>query len=292
MEKKIDISVVLASYNEESNLDRCLKSVANWAQEIVIVDGGSTDGTLAIATKYHVRIIKTDNPPIFHINKQKALNAAKSKWILQLDADEVVTPELAQEIRAIVTMSDKEIDERPIEQNLLKLFKRHQALIEERDGKIGSATGSYTAFFVPRRNFFLGHPLKYSGTYPDGVIRLVQKDKARFPAKSVHEQIEIEGRVGWLYHDLLHFSNQTLAKYFYAADKYTNLLAKDLKSSGNNKLLLFIEYVCIKPPLTFLSLFFRYKGILDGWYGFLFDLFSAEHFPVAYFKYLKLTKHT
>lgn len=285
MEKKLDLSIALATYNEGENLERCLASVDGWAREIVVVDGGSTDKTLEIAKKYHAKIIRTDNPSIFHLNKQKALEACTSEWILQLDADEMVTSGLACEIRDVLSMSDTEINDRRVDPAKARLFERHQEIVERRDGRIGTSEGSFTAFFLPRRNFFLGHAMIYSGTYPDGVIRLVQKGKARFPAKSVHEQIQIVGKVGWLHHDLLHFSNPTLKKYFSGADKYTSLLAKDLKTSNRNGLILFFDYIWWKPLITFWSLFLRHKGFLDGWYGFLFDLLSAVHYPTAYLKY-------
>jgi len=150
MEKKVSISVALATYNEEDNLDRCLSSVTGWAMEIVIVDGGSTDRTLEIARKYKAKVIKTNNPPIFHINKQKALDACTSGWILQLDADEMVTPDLAMEIQDIIEMSDPEIAGRQIDPDKSRLFRRHQELVEKRDGEIGTEDGSYTAFFIPR----------------------------------------------------------------------------------------------------------------------------------------------
>ena len=93
------ISVALAVYNEEDNLSNCLNSIKDLADEIVIVDGGSTDKTLDIAKKFNAKIIRTGNPQIFHVNKNKAIDAASSDWILQLDADEVVSEELSSEIK-------------------------------------------------------------------------------------------------------------------------------------------------------------------------------------------------
>src|SRR5580704_9492166 len=104
------LSVVLAVFNEEKNLADCLNSVKDIAQEIVIVDGSSTDQTVAIAKKFGARILVTDNPPIFHINKQKAIDMAKNEWILQLDADERVSPDLAKEIITVISLNDDEIE--------------------------------------------------------------------------------------------------------------------------------------------------------------------------------------
>lgn len=282
------ISVALATYNEQVNLGRCLTSVVSWANEIVIVDGGSTDQTIEIAKQYGASVISTDNPGIFHINKQKAVDACRNLWILQLDADEEVSKELADEIGQIVVMSADEVQKRIIDPHKKHLFERHQRIIEDRDGAIGSTHGEFCAFYIPRLNYFLGHPLRYAGTYPDGVIRLFRKDKAWFPEKSVHEQIHVDGRVGWLSNDLNHYSNPTLKKYLSGANSYTSLFANSLKekhiglSVGN-----VLYYNLYKPVFIFFNLFIRHKGILDGFYGFLFSLFSALHYPVAYYKYLK-----
>src|SRR5664279_967941 len=107
---KNDISVILATFNEEKNLADCLDSVRDIAREIIIVDGSSTDKTVEIAKAYHAKVLVTDNPPIFHINKQKALEMATCEWILQLDADERVSNELAAEIKQIIQMSEEELE--------------------------------------------------------------------------------------------------------------------------------------------------------------------------------------
>src|SRR5947209_7174874 len=104
------LSVILATFNEEKNLTDCLSSIKDFADEIVIVDGSSTDKTLEIAKKFGAKVLVTDNPPIFHINKQKALDMATGEWILQLDADERVSKELREEIKKIIAMTDQEIE--------------------------------------------------------------------------------------------------------------------------------------------------------------------------------------
>lgn len=284
----MNLSVAVATYNEEKNIVACLEAVKGLADEIVVVDGGSTDQTVVLAKQNGARVIVASNPSIFHINKQKAIDECRGKWILQLDADEVVTPQLAKEIKLIIVMTDKEIADRVVNPKLKELFNRHQSIIEKRDGKIGDDTGSFTAFFVARKNYFLGKILTYAGTYPDGVIRLIKNGFAKFPAKSVHEQIQIKGHVDWLYHDLLHYSNPTLSKYFSGADKYTSLLANELKNQKKNWLTGFLQYFLIKPFITFINLYLRHKGLLDGWYGFLFCFFSSLHYPVAFVKYVSL----
>ncbi|BCX14756.1 MAG: beta 1,4 glucosyltransferase [Patescibacteria group bacterium] len=280
------LSVVLATYNEENNLGRCLGAVKEIADEIVVVDGSSTDKTVEIAKKYKARVLVVDNPPIFHINKQKALDMARYPWILQLDADEVVSKELAEEVRKIIKMSDEEIDN--YQKNLPErdLFLRHQSLLEKRDGKFGNK-GEYAGFFIPRRNYFLGKFLRFGGVYPDGVIRLVKKGKAYFPCKSVHEQIVIDGRVGWLANPLLHYDSPTFKRYLERNSRYIDLIVKDLKDKKVGKNLFeFLNYFFFKPVWWFFLTQIRHKGILDGWQGVVFSFFSALRFPRAYFRYL------
>ncbi len=273
------LSVVLATRNEEENIGRCLDSVEDFADEIIVVDEHSTDKTVEIAKKHGAEVFLEPHHAIFHITKQKALEKATGEWILQLDADEVVTPELAKEIVSTINGSPPKINN--------ALFIRHQKLIEERDGKIGKPTGEVVGYFVARRNMFLGKPLIHAGVYPDGVIRLVKNGKARFPQKSVHEQIQLDGEVAWLSGDLLHYDSPTLKRYLSRMNRYTDLHAEELKSAKVPKnILYFLLYVKFKPLYTFCNLYFRHLGFLDGVNGFLWSFFSAAHFPVAYFKYL------
>ena len=282
------LSVVLAVRNEEENIGRCLDSINNIADEIVVVDEYSTDKTVEIAKKYSAKVFLEPHHDIFHITKQKALEKATGEWMLQLDADEVVTLSLAEEIKKIIDMPNDEIRARKLEHaEKWNLFKRHQALIEARDGKIGRDTGEIVGFFIPRINIFLGRPLVHAGAYPDGVIRLVKNGKARFPQKSVHEQIQLDGEVSWLENDLEHYDSPTLKRYLTRLNRYTDLKARELArekvSKGIIPLLLFTVYYPLK---TFCNLYFRHLGFLDGANGFLWSFFSASHFPIAYIKYL------
>lgn len=285
-----NLSVVLATFNEENNLTQCLESVKDLADEIVIVDGSSTDKTVEIAGNFGAKVLVKDNPPIFHINKQKALDLASCDWILQLDADERVSQELKKEIKKVISLQEKEME---IYQNNLpdkKLFLRHQKLIEKRDGAIGSE-GQYVAFFMPRLNYFLGRYLRHGGVYPDGVIRLFKKGKAHFPCIDVHEQIKVNGRVGWLQNSLYHKDSPTFSRYLQRNNRYTDLLARQMKDENiavNS--LNSINYLFLKPIWWLLLTQIRHKGILDGYQGFIFSLFSALRFPRAYIKYLK-NKH-
>lgn len=282
------LSVVLAVYNEENNLEECLNSVKKIASEIVIVDGGSKDHTLDIAKKFNAKILKTTNPPIFHINKQIALDLATNEWILQLDADERVSPPLSKEIELVLRLNNEEIDQYQKNLKKIKLFLEHEKLLKARDGNIGKETKEYCAFFIPRLNYFLGRFLKYGGVYPDGVIRLVKKGKAYFPCKSVHEQIIVDGKVGWLENDLLHIADPTFKRYLERNSRYINLIKDELiRKQVKKNLFEGINYFLIKPSIWFFMTLIRHKGILDGIPGIIFSLFSSLRFPRAYFRYLK-----
>lgn len=287
MVKNDKLSVVLATRNEEENIGRCLASVKQIADEIIVVDENSTDNTREIAQKLGAKVYVEPHHEIFHITKQKALEKARGEWILQLDADEAVTPGLANEIKEVVQMTNDKLLQKKIENpRKRKLFIKHQALIESRDGQIGKDTGEIVGFFIARENMFLGKPLIHAGVYPDGVIRLVKNGKARFPQKSVHEQMELDGEVAWLENDLLHYDSPTLKRYLARLNRYTDLQAGDLRKKKESKnILSFCSYVFCKPAYTFLNLYFRHLGFLDGVQGFLWSFFSATHFPISYFKY-------
>jgi glycosyltransferase involved in cell wall biosynthesis len=285
------LSVALATYNEEENIGRCLKAVKDLADEIVVVDGGSTDKTVKIAKRFGARVIITDNPRIFHINKQKALDACQGEWILQLDADEVVTRELAQEIKEALRLSQKKLTARKISPEKSRLFQKHQQLVEKRDGKAGQDKGEIVAFWLPRKNFFMGKYLIHGGVYPDGVIRLIKNGKAKFPCKSVHEQIEIRGRTSWLESSLIHYDSPTFTRYWSRADRYTNLTAERLKKERVEvDFINHLKYFFLKPSQIFVSLYFSHKGFLDGFPGFVWALFSGFHYPIAYIKLWELER--
>jgi glycosyltransferase involved in cell wall biosynthesis len=253
--KNINLSVAIAVYNEEENIDACLAPVSLFADEIVVVDGGSTDKTVKKVRKYTSKIIRTDNPAIFHINKQKALDACRGKWILQLDADERVPNSLRNEIIRAVLKKDNDVH----------------------------------GYFIPRKNYFWGHFMKKGGQYPDYVMRLVRRGYARFPCKSVHEQMAVDGKVEYLTHSLEHISYKTKVDYWKKSDAYTSLTANELKSQRVLKnVLSWMLYSVVKPFKTFVTLYIRHKGFLDGLAGLQFAYWSALHHKIAYGKYMKL----
>lgn len=245
------ISIALATYNEEKNLKDCLESIKDLAWEIVIADGGSKDGTLEIAREFDAKIIRTNNPALFHINKNKAIDAALGDWILQLDADEVVTKELMQEIKEVTS---KKTD--------------------------------INGYWIPRKNFFLSRFLTKGGQFPDYTLRLYRRGKGRLPAKDVHEQAVVEGRAGYLRNALLHLRDKDFSIYMARFNRYTDLLASRLKEAGaETSFFSFINYIVVKPLFWFFKAYLLHRGYVDGFPGFVFALFSSLRFPVAYIKF-------
>jgi glycosyltransferase involved in cell wall biosynthesis len=291
MTRNIKLSVVLATRNEEKNIGDCLASVKGIADEIIVFDEESIDRTREIARSYGAAVFKVKHEAIFHITKEKALERASGEWVLQLDADERVSSALSKEILEVLDMPYGEIlARRPKNKHNWDLFQRHQNLIEARDGSFGKKTGQVAAFFIPRINYFLGRPLIHAGVYPDGVIRLMRNGFAHFPAKSVHEQIQIEGEVAWLFNPLEHHDSPTLFRYLERLNRYTDLKANEFALSKTPKsfINLFL-FSFIKPFNIFLNLYILHKGFLDRGSGFLWSFFSASHYPIAYFKHWSKT---
>jgi glycosyltransferase involved in cell wall biosynthesis len=260
-EKKL--SVVLAVYNEEKNITRCLEAVKDIADEIIVVDGESTDQTVELAKKVSskVRIISTTNKLNFHINKQMAMDAARGDLVLQLDADEVVDAHLAKFIQKTVVQIES-----------------------------GSAAQLPAAWWVKRKNWFMGRFLKKGGQYPDPAIRLYQKGKARLPQKDVHEWMTVDGEVGWAEGDLLHYGNANFAEYLRRFNTYTSFTAQQLYDQKLPiNLFNSYRYLLWRPFATFFSIYFRHAGFLtDGVAGCVFALFSGLHHFVAYLKLWEL----
>jgi hypothetical protein len=130
--------------------------------------------------------------------------------------------------------------------------------------------------------------MRYGGVYPDGVIRLIRKGKAYLPCKDVHEQMVVEGRVGWLQNDLYHIDSPSFGRYLQRNKRYVDLLAKDLKKSKQNTAVVApLKYMAVLPFWWFVLTYIRHKGFKDGFPGFVFSFFSALRFPRAYLKSLQ-----
>lgn len=251
MKKKVLLSVVLATRNEAGVLDKCLASIKDIADEIVIVDEHSSDDTTKIARSYNAKVISVDHNDNFHVTKNIAIDAAQGDWILQLDADEVVSPELASEIKKIISSDTK-----------------------------------FNGFWIKRRNWFLNRFLTKGGQYPDPTIRLYKRGMGRLPALDVHEQAKVIGPIGHLNCDLLHYRDTSFEKYLDGFNRYSSFISNqmaDKKLSIN--LIQAINHLAIKPFSIFFKIYFRHLGLVDGLAGFVFALFSGLIHAVAYIKY-------
>lgn len=248
------ISLVTSTFNEEKNISSCLDSAKDLVDEIVLVDGSSQDKTVEIAKKYGAKIKITDNPPIFLINRQKAIDMATGDWLLNLDADEHATPELLKEIRDVVDKNDQ-----------------------------------INGYFIPRKNWFFGRFLMKGGQYPDYQLRLYRRGKVHFELKDVHEQAIVEGEKKNLKNAMLHYPYKDFSSYLLKWRRYNVVFATQIKEEFSKKSFLEklfggLDYLLIKPTWWFFWTQIRHKGIYDLWSGIVFSLFSALRFPASYLK--------
>ena len=249
--KNPKISAALTTFNEEKNIVDCIISLKTFADEIIVVDGTSSDRTAELAKREGARVIMTANKPMFHINKNMAFKNCQSEWIFYIDADERVSRELARELKDVIERNPPE-----------------------------------NGFWVNRKNWFLGGFLTKGGAYPDPVIRFFRRGTGVLPEKSVHEQVKIEGKVGHLKNDLLHLADPTFERYLKRADRYTDLTARELRKKNPGRgIWPIFYYMVLKPVLTFINIYFRHKGYVDGFRGFVWALFSSAHHFYAYVKY-------
>lgn len=249
--KNILLSVAIATYNEEKNIVDCLGSVDGLADEVVVVDGNSNDNTADLATRTGARVVETKNQKMFHINKNLAIDNCRGKWILLLDADERISAGLKKEIKEVI-----------------------------------KSKPAQNGFWVKRKNWFLGDFLTKGGAYPDPVIRLFKKGKGHLPERSVHEQVKIDGLVGYLENEIVHIADPDFSRYLQRANRYTDLTAAELsaKKIGKNPTNT-ILFMIIKPLITFFDIYIRHAGFKDGFRGFAWAIFSASHHFLAYSKY-------
>jgi len=256
MSQKITLTLAIPTFNEEKNIRIPLDCAYDLVDEVLIVDGGSTDKTVEIAKSYgpKVRILSVDNPPNFLLNKQRAIAHAKGDWILQLDADERLSKELKLEIGS------------------LKLELSNPQ----------SQTSNISGYWIPRKNWFLGRYLMKGGVYPDTVLRLYKREKAHFALVHVHEHVIVNGETKWTTHAIEHIADPTFARYIERWHRYNSFDAQQLVKKGEKPCL--PCYLVGKPILTFLSIYLRHKGFMDGWPGLVWAFFSSARYWEIYFK--------
>jgi len=246
------LSAVIITLNEEANLPRCLESV-KWADEIVVVDSESTDRTIDIAREYRA-VIHRPEWRGFGPAKREGVDKAAGEWILSIDADEEVTPELADEIsEALNSGSD------------------------------------ISGYYVPRRTQFLGRWIYHCGWYPDPVLRLFRKADGNFDDSPVHEQVVVKGKTGRLKRDLLHYSYPTLDSYFDKFNRYTGMAARKAFDQGRRA---GVWDITVRPLACFVKHYFLKRGFLDGLEGLIISVLSACHVLTKYAKLRDLARRS
>ena len=228
------LSVTIITKNEEKRIAKCLESVS-FADEILVVDSGSTDRTVEIAKQYGARVI--EQPWLgYGRQKQFAVDQAEHDWVLCLDADEWLSPELSFAIQK--ELSSLEFD----------------------------------AYAFPRCNRFMGRWLRYGEGYPDWSTRFFNKKKARWSTDEVHETVNVSGEAGKIYADLMHESEDGLASYLAKQDCYIRIQARHIK--GNR--ISFGLRLALSPVFRFIKFYFFRKGFLDGYPGLIHILVGCR----------------
>jgi glycosyltransferase involved in cell wall biosynthesis len=279
--KRATLSVAIITLNEEANLRRTLESV-RWADEIVVVDSGSTDRTCEIAREYGAKVF-VEPWKGFAAQKNAALEKCACDWILSLDADEEVSPDLAGEIRRVLNslpwwrqVTIAGWDDFTKEHPELELLSLSEALgigfDEDPEG-----------FYMARRNHFLGRWIRHGGFYPDRKLRLVRRGAGRVTEATVHEVLEVTGGIGILSGDLIHHAYPTLSGYIEHMNRYSSLGAEMIVTRRGRAGFSLLDIV-VRPKLTFVYNYLLRLGFLDGKEGLLLHLYHAAYVSWKYAK--------
>ncbi|MFZ5518314.1 MAG: glycosyltransferase family 2 protein [Candidatus Zhuqueibacterota bacterium] len=247
------LSVIVITRNEEKNIRDCLESV-RWADEIIVVDARSSDATAELCKEFTERIFVRDWPG-FAAQKQFALDQAKFDWVLSIDADERATPALQRDIRTV--LSDEN---------------------EAPDG-----------YYIPRLSYFLGKKIMHSGWYPGYQLRLFRRDRTKVSASRVHEGFLVDGRVGYLQNDLLHFTHPSVEESLNRMNRYSSLEALDRFERKKTKQVRWYDFI-IHPFSAFARQFFVHQGFRDGIQGFILALISGTVKMALYMKLWELQR--
>lgn len=255
MKKTLKLSITIIGHNELGHLKELLPSL-QWADEVVYVDCDSADDSYLFAKEAGCKVFHKPNNPNLNVNKAFAIDNASGEWIFYLDPDERISESLAREIREKISHPD-----------------------------------SAVAFTLKRKNHYFGRWLKHGSQYPDIQLRLFQKDHAVFPKEHVHERLRVNGTIGTLQEDLLHFPYLSISQFLQKFDFYTTfeanyLWVKGVKPDFSNA----FNYFFFKPITRFIRRYFFKLGIKDGWPGLFAALFDSLNFVVRYFKLLEISK--
>lgn len=245
------VSAVVIAYNDEPNMRGCLETL-RWADEIVVVDSHSTDGTEKISLEFTDKVFQHD----FHgfgALRNEAVARATYDWVFSLDTDERATPEIRDEIR--------------------QLLKRGP----EAD-----------AYLVPRINYFLGRRIKHSGWYPDyRQPQLFRKDRMRYREDLVHEGFEVDGKIGYLSAHVFQYPFRDLDHYLEKMDRYSDLMASRLVQQGRR---FHVHQLATHPLFTFFKMYVLRAGFLDGMPGLILAGLYGYYTFIKYAKFWELSR--
>lgn len=247
----LSLSVIVITKNEAADIRACLESVA-WADEIIVVDSGSTDDTVAICRELGAQVYVTADWPGFGVQKNRALDHATRDWVLSLDADERVTAELRQEIEGIT----------------------------------GGAAAA-VAYDIPRSSSYCGRFMRHSGWYPDYVTRLFRRNSARFSDDLVHERLVVDGTPDRLRGELLHYAFDGMEEVLRKVDQYSTAGAERMHGKGRQASL---TGAVLRGWWSFMRTYFLRLGFLDGREGFMLAVSNAEGTYYRYVKLLLLNR--
>ncbi|GAB3509253.1 glycosyltransferase family 2 protein [Emticicia fontis] len=245
----MNLSVVILTFNNTRTIRQVLEAVTGWANEIVVVDSGSTDETLAIVQAFGCKIYhrKLDG---FGKQKRFAVDQAKNDWVFVVDSDEVVTEALKKEI----------------------------------DTQLAENT-EYNGFLVPRILIFLGKKLKYGRESKLPTLRIFNRKFGNYNDKEVHEEVVLEGKTLTLKNEMLHYSFSDIAEFFQKMNDYSSRSATELSSRGKRTSMM---KVITKFPVTFFVEYFIRLNILNGYPGFVWAFTQAIYASLKYVKLREL----
>ena len=250
MTTKPTLSVCIITWNEEANIRACLESV-QWADERIVVDSNSTDRTAEIAREMGAKVVL--RPFDGHVQQKNfALDQATGDWVLSIDADERVTPGLAEEIRAVVA---------------------------------GNRPG--VAFSMPRKSWYLGRWILHGGWYPDRKLRLARQGKARWSGTNPHDHLYADGPTADLRGDLVHYTYRDISDHLRKIDQYTTIAAREMAARGVGHPLL---RMALHSPLRILRMYVLKAGFLDGQAGFVLAVLSGYYVFLKYAKLWELAR--
>ena len=252
MNKKVALTAIIPTLNEEHNIKEVIESVS-FAEEIIIVDSLSTDNTVAIATELGAKVIQHEYENSAS-QKNWAIPQAKNEWILIVDSDERITGALREEIISVLRNSPDK-----------------------------------NSYWIYRSNFFMGKKIRFSGWQNDRVIRLFKRDICRYEEKQVHAEIIMCGKPGTLKNKILHNTYTSIDEYVNKLNRYAWWQAKDLKNNSFGRIYLF--HIIIKPLYRFFYHYILKLGVLDGMPGFTISVLNAYAVGTRYIKLWLLRKN-